>query len=225
MFVGLRCIAALALSLACGCYSLGIMQEPKVLPAGKVRGVASLALQPTSDAPAPFVQAGLRVGLGGRTEAQVALLSFIQGLKVGVGVAPYESALFDLFLMPNYRYFWNVVEEAGWIEGRSSERRVHALALPMLGVFHIAGHDLFVGPDLHAGRRDQRGFLALGGHFGVATPLRNNHVSLIPEISVLGVLIGQRQGIDPSSGDRHVVLARGKLMVELGFAISFGGAH
>ncbi|HVZ34350.1 MAG TPA: hypothetical protein VG963_18105 [Polyangiaceae bacterium] len=218
-----------AFALCGACYSMTLMQEPKPLPQGKVRGSAGFAVNTTSPGPSP--QLAARVGLGAATEVRLKL-SFpartgpVGDVEAGFNVQPYDSKLFGLFLMPHYRYY--VIEED--FDGHFDEddpehkRRIQAFAIPMLAVFHVGWYELFIGPDLHAGTRDRRGFLALGGHIG-ASVASGRFVHLTLEVGVLGSVAGVHTMRGQEGALTQSVLTVGNLMSEIGFSVSFGSQY
>ena len=90
-----------------------LMQEPKPLPQGAVRGSAGLAVNASN--PGLSLQVAARVGLGASTEARLKLslpgaqlttgVRVVSGVEAGLNDQPYDSESFGIFLMPHYRYY------------------------------------------------------------------------------------------------------------------------
>jgi hypothetical protein len=224
----------LAALMLCGaCYSMTLMQEPRPLPQGAVRGSAGLAVNASN--PGLSVQVAARVGLGAGTEARLKLslpgaqrtsgVNAVAGVEAGLNYQPYDSESFGIFLMPHYRYY-EINEDFDDFLDESSEhkRRIHAFALPMLAVFHVGWYELFVGPDLHAGTRDQRGFLGLGGHAGASLPC-GRFVHLTLETGVVAAVAGVHGSRDQYGDLSQSVLTVGRLVSEFGLSVSVGSPY
>lgn len=222
------------LALLGACYSMSLMQEPKPLPKGAVRGAAGLAFN-AAIGPVPTPQVAARVGVVDHVEARLKLSSVgsrnrhgraLGGLEAGFNVQPFDSPYVGVFLMPHYRYY-QIREDADQYFDEYAEqhdRRVHAFAMPTLAVFHLQPYDLFIGPDLHVGTRDKRGFLALGGHIG-ASVAAGRYVSATLEFGLFGTVAGPHGARDQESALSQPVLTIGQVSAEAALSLSFGSAH
>jgi hypothetical protein len=231
--------ALAALLSSSACYSLGILQEPKPTPPGKVRASAGIAVN--VDRPLPSHQVAVRVGLWTRTEARLKLSLpgelAISGLQAGVNVQPFEGEHVSLFLMPHYR-FDRLLEDTDEFLDEYPDPRAHiqAFAMPMLFVFDVRDHLLFIGPDLHVGARTARGsnqryardrrsygYLAIGGHVGAGFHVLRR-VYLTPELGLVAVVSGPAFA-DGDGEDSRAVLTKGDVIPEVSLSVSFGGRY
>ncbi len=96
--------------------------------------------------------------------------------------------------------------------------------MPTLVVFHLYPYDLFVGPDLHAGTRQGRGFLAVGGHLG-ASVRAGRFVNLTLETGLLGSVSGPQEQRDEYGDLTQRVLTVGNLIAEIAFSVSVGSPY
>jgi len=227
MYRALLLLASLAVT---GCYSLGVGQDPRPLGPGGVRGSVGVHYQVESDV--PYVQVGARVGVVDGSEVRVQM-SFVddhpgavlQGLQAGVNVEAYAGDRFSLFLMPNYRLYRFVEDNTSDANDDPvvAERRVQAFAMPTLFVFDWEGQDMFLGPSLHLGARDQAAFFALGAHAGFSFHTPEDHLSITPEVSVMTGVLASVLDNDPYTRNR--LFLPGSVMAELGLSMTFGSKH
>jgi len=213
------------LALCGACYSMTVMQEPKPLPQGAVRGSLGLGVNTSAGVSA---QLASRVGLGLRTEARLKL-SFagdgraLGGTEAGLNCQPYDAQRVGLFLMPHYRYY-AINDDDVRDDYYGTTRRIHAFAIPMLAVFHLGWYELFVGPDLHAGTREQQGFLGVGGHVG-GSVAASRFVHLTLETGLIGTVAGIDASRDQYGDVSQSVLTVGDVQVEVGFSVSVGSPY
>jgi hypothetical protein len=208
------------------CYSLSLMQEPKPLAPGRVRGSVGFGWN-LERLPAPSLHTGLRVGVLPHVEARVKASWIgsgapLQSLQSGLTLELYEDTLQSVVLMPYYRYDPALLEDADELldEAPEHRRRVHAFALPALYVRHGSTSHVFIGPELQAGARDGHGFFAAGAHLGVSTG-RGGQAYFTPELSLLYVLAGQASDARASQS----VLRLHDFLLELGVSLTFGSRN
>jgi hypothetical protein len=219
-------LTALALSAACAsaCYSNSLLQEPRVLPPGKVRVGLGGQGYPGMGGGAP--ELGLRVGLFERTEARVK--GTLTGADLGLNVLAHEDDLLRVLLMPTLKLYEGATTDADGDAIIDEDWHTHhdfrAASLPVIVAAQLGPVELFAGPDLQLGKRGSRRFGALAGHFGIAIPLGPN-VTFIPELSVCWAFHGPRPIAYSNTGPADDYLARGDVAAQLGAGFTFGNRY
>jgi hypothetical protein len=220
-------LVLLLLTAASGCYTLSLMQDPKPLSPGAVRGSVGMAVNPERAWPSQHL--GLRVGLIPHVEARAKLVVggkyFFQSAQAGFNLEVPLATDKSVSFMPYYRFDSFVFEDNDAVfDSEYPHHDVHALAVPILFVEDLGRDHLFLGPDVHAGMRDARPFLGVGFHLGYAIAA-GRYAHITPELSLLAVVAGTA-GPSPSwTQGPQTTLLPGDVIAELGLSCSFGDAE
>lgn len=217
-------LATVLLGLVSACYSTSLLQEPEPLMPGRVRFAAGVIGNTTGAGP----EVGLRVGLPKDMEVRAKLS--LSTVEAGLNVRAYDGEVIDLFLMPGYSaalFYEEDVDPFFDESARLSERRLQALVMPAIAKFEVTPRfDVFVGPDLRVGTRDAQGWFGAGGHLGMVFSEPTDHMSLVPECSLLRGVLGASAAPPDEDGDgRSKRLTPGDWQATCGLGVTLGGRH
>ncbi|MDB4986695.1 MAG: hypothetical protein JWN04_1873 [Myxococcaceae bacterium] len=204
------------LLVVAGCYSSSLLQEPKPLPPGKVRGAIGLEIaSPTGVSPA----VGARIGLAPRTELRGKLSG--GGGEIGINVQAVDSKVFDLMLMPSFIEY--DIDDA--FDEYSPHVHMIGFALPIVASASLDEAEqvqLFFGPDLRFGKRNDAAWSAVGVHVGAAIAGPYDHGTFIPECAFLqGVMAAESASVSPAGR----TLSKGTHTISCSLGVTLGGSH